>query len=175
MPRPKTDSWDDVAAFLCVNIRQVHNMRHEIGAPLGKDRDEWDQFMKRRKGETQTENKDLGDEDLPGKNPYDTPNKNGRMPYKVALLREQVSEQLKINEKREIELAQMRGDLLTREQVESRDELMDEIYMTHLARCVEFVGTLVPPEQGNAVRDKADAWVADARAKIATDIETIGK
>lgn len=114
---------------------------------------------------------------LPGKNPYDhvVLKSKGAFTYLDGKTREQVNGEVLANEKLTVAILQQRGDLLTREQVEARDELMDDIYMTHLARCVEFVGTLVPPEQGNAVRDKAEAWVIDTRAKIAIDIETIGK
>lgn len=123
----------------------------------------------------------VGDDDLlgmlPGKNPYDhiVLKSKGAFTYLDGKTREQVNGEVLANEKLTVAILQQRGDLLTREQVEARDELMDEIYMTHLARCVEFAGTLVPPEQGNAARDKAEAWAVETRAKIAADIETIGK
>lgn len=114
---------------------------------------------------------------LPGKNPYDhvVLKTKGQFSYLDGKTREQVNGEVLANEKLTVAILQARGDLLTREQVEARDELMDEIYMTHLGRLVEFVGTVVPPEEGNAVRQKAEAWVSEARALIAVDIETIGK
>jgi len=114
---------------------------------------------------------------LPGKNPYDhvVLKTNGRFTYLDGKTREQVNGEVLTNEKLTVAILQARGDLLTREQVEARDELMDEIYMTHLGRLVEFVGTIVPPEQGNSAREKAEAWVGEARALIAADIETISK
>lgn len=114
---------------------------------------------------------------LPGKNPYDhvVLRTKGQFTYLDGKTREQVNGEVLANEKLTVAILQARGDLLTREQVETRDELMDDIYMTHLGRLVEFVGSIVPPEQGNSARARAEEWVSDARARIAADIETIGK
>ena len=61
--------------------------------------------------------------------------------------------------------------------IDRNRSIIDEIkrYRPRRLRMVEFVGTLVPPEQGNSARARADEWVSDARARIAADIETIGK
>lgn len=78
----------------------------------------------------------------------------------------------------EVEIAQTkldqeRGRLLTRDQVEERDEKADALILGHLDALVAFAGTLVPPETGVATRTKAQAWVDELKGKIADDLAAL--
>jgi len=86
---------------------------------------------------------------------------------KLKLVGEQID-----NDTRQAKLDQERGRLLTRAQVEERDERADEIILGHLGTVAQFVGDLFPPEQGAAARSKALTWLSEVRARIAADLRT---
>lgn len=114
---------------------------------------------------------------LPGKNPYDRVvlQAKGQFTYLDGKTREQVNGEVLANEKLTVAIMQARGDLLTREQVDERDEQIDEIFMHHLGSLVEFVGSLFPPEQGNNARARAQTWLDEVKGKISADLDGLGK
>ena len=110
---------------------------------------------------------------LPGKCSYDRI--VGRpLSYQDAVQREKAIAAEMDNEKLREEAEIRRKKLYTAEQVEKRDEAMDEIILSQFVELVQFVGSLVPPEQGTAARAKAQAWVDQARQRIAAAIEAAG-
>lgn len=116
-------------------------------------------------GDSDLDRPDDAESDLPGLCAYDAV--VGRpVTYQDAVQREKaIAAELENEQLREAAEIR-RKNLFTREQVEARDESIDTIVLSHFEQLVGFVGTLVPPEQGAALRDKAMAWVAGVKDRI---------
>lgn len=68
-------------------------------------------------------------------------------------------------------IARERGRLLTREEVEKREEEADELILGRLSAFADFAQELVPADQRPAVRAKAMEWIARIRGEIADALE----
>lgn len=79
---------------------------------------------------------------------------------------EQVIEQMIINERRQLDLAQSRGELFTSAQIQARDEASDELILSHLDAFVAYVGTLVPPERKTDVCARTREWLDQTKGEI---------
>lgn len=162
MPRPKTDSWDDIAAFLCIDSRQIHRMRKEPGAPVGKDRNEWDAFLRARKG-PQVPLDGTSPEGLPGDNPYD-----GVLDYKSALLREQVRGEMTKNKRLEAELSIVMKDLMTREEAKKRALAWNDAANARMDLVERFADGLdgLSPDQRRSFLDRVRDWRIQTRTAL---------
>jgi hypothetical protein len=86
---------------------------------------------------------------------------------------EQVIEQMIVNERKQIELSQTRGELFNKAQIQERDERCDEVIFTHLDAFVAFVGTLVPPQNKTDVCARTREWLDQTKGDIDSGLRSL--
>jgi hypothetical protein len=116
----------------------------------------------------------IGPGELPGDCDYDDPVRDKTISLSDALKREQVKEQMIINDMRVVELqkarddaAIRRGTLFDKTQVEERDRRFEDAVMTALATVSELAASLVEPDKKSDARAKAKEWINGVRTQLA--------
>lgn len=171
-------TWDDLSVSLGVSVRNFHRWKKVPGSPQTPDREAWRTWMTDN-GKGASEDGDLGPGELPGDCDYDAPVRDKTISLSDALKREQVKEQMIINDTRAVELEKAREDaairrglLLTKEQVAKRDERLREIILGNLQGVVDLTSEFAAPEKKADARERAKAWIADVRAAMAEAVRT---
>lgn len=177
MPDPAT--WDDLAAALGVSVRNFHRWRKVPGAPTGLSIEEWRQWMAAN-GKGQASATDIGDGELPGDCDYDQPVRTKVISLSDALKREQVKEQMIINDTRAVELekareeaAIRRGKLFTKEQVDARDSRVADVLLSQLASVEAAMVGVADVAKRDDARAKAKAWITDVRNAIGAALKDL--
>jgi hypothetical protein len=99
------------------------------------------------------------------------------MDWAQVLQREKVLGELTLNDSRKVDLERARlilekdrGKLVDLEDVEAREERVDEIFQRHLAGVLDMVAEIVPPDQIATARERAGKWLAMQQRSIAEEL-----
>ncbi len=123
-----------------------------------------------RDGENDGEPDERNVDGLPHQTVYDEFIRAGKIGYSAAIKREELHKQLLENEDQEIDNKIKAGKLMSKEEVDKRETEYDQLMMEQLIRLGEFAVSLVPPEQAEAARLKAKAFVDEIRQGVADEI-----
>lgn len=93
--------------------------------------------------------------------------------YQDAVQREKAIAEELANEERKEQAEIRRGKLYTRDQVAERERTRDEVILGRLSGLSDFVASLVPIDQREAARAKANAWIAETREAVASKIREL--
>lgn len=107
---------------------------------------------------------------LPHATVYDQFIRAGKINYSSAIKREELHKQLLDNEAKKTENDIISGKLLTKEAVDKREAEYDKLMLEQLSRINGFAVSLVPPEQEDAARQKAKAFIDEIRQAVADEI-----
>ncbi len=146
-------SWAALGERLNLQPTEFEALRGEPDAPKTRNVKEWLAFTAQY-----SKPKAM---DLPGHNDYDKPVSRGDITYTEALTREKVREQEIINERRQVELDQQRGKLVTKEQAQELLQAQRDEFLTALGKLGDIAKKdfIVGDQPG--IKKKAKKWQSE--------------
>lgn len=154
-------TWDDLAAQLGKDTRQISRWRKIEGAPTEPDPEAWKTWLEDRNGPP------VDPTGLPGVCDYDQAVGAGRIDYTKAHKREQVVEQAIINDLKREELRKLRGDLIPRDEVEKKVRTITAAALEVLNELPDLAANAAEAARKPAARQLAREWVDALRARMA--------
>jgi hypothetical protein len=157
-------TWDEVAAAIGTDTRQLLRWRKIPGSPTLPDVAAWLAWQELRRGaklaDKEARDNVPSDAALPGDCDYDDLVKTGKITYAIAKVREQVISEKIANETKRVELQKARGLLVTKEEAERAGALIRDSLTQRWERAV-----------ARAMTRLADQLTTDQRAAVSKAID----
>ncbi len=154
-------TWDDLAAKLHKDTRQITRWRKIEGSPTEANLEEWQAWLEERNGAP------VDPTGLPGICDYDEAVGAGRIDYTKAHKREQVVEQAIINDLKREELRKLRGDLIPKDEVEKKIRTITAAALEVLSELPDLAANAATAGAKPEARRLAREWVEALRARMA--------
>ena len=148
-------SWQKLAQRCGITEADITDLRANDDAPKTRNLKDWKAYVKKFDQYSRS--------DLPGQNDYDDVVEKGKISYAEAVTREKAKEQILINERRKLELAKERGELISIEDFNEGQQRQQDALLSVLAKLPDIAsGDFVPAEKP-AIKKKAKAWISKLR------------